>query len=267
MLLYGNTYCDNNLEFTELYPVDIKKGNFKAGTFANFWMRDHYNAVFILEGSLRVTNYHASFNVKGGQFFIIDPYNHCRIYPNANSSYIKFGFSGTRSGDFAPVTNSVFSDPAPGNELSELLKRKDLHDVHLISFLFSLYSSSGVHTLDQSNKKSLNPYVKMLVDNIDHSYLSTEYSLEALCREIGLNPKYLSRLFKSETGISMQDYLKRRRLDAAYKLLTEGYKVNQVAFRCGIRDAANFSEMFKKYYGIRPSEVSRKNHPKSAKTS
>ena len=267
MLLYGNTYCDNNLEFTELYPVDIRKGALKSDGASIFWTSDHYSAVFVSEGSLRVTNHLASFNAKAGQFFILAPYNHCWLHSSSDSKYINFGFSGTRSGDFAPLINSVFSDPAPGNELSELLKRKDLHDVHLISFLFSLYSSTGIHTLSQPKTKSLNPYVKMIVDNIDHSCLSTDYSLEALCREIGLNPKYVSRLFKSETGISMQEYLKRRRLDAAYKLLADGHKVYQVAFRCGIRDAANFSEMFKKYYGIRPSEVSRKNHPKSAKTS
>lgn len=267
MLLYDKTYCDNNLEFAELYPVDIKTGSLKSGAATNFWMSDHYNAVFVSEGSLRVTNYLASFNVKAGQFFILDPYNHCRIYSSSDSKYIKFGFSGTRSGDFAPVANNVFSDPEPEKELAAILNRPGVHDVHLISFLFSLYAASGVHTLGQPKKKVLNPYVKMLKDNIDHSYLSTEYSIEALCRELKRDPKYLSRLFKSETGISMREYLKRRRLNAAYKLLTEGYKVNFAALRCGIRDASDFSEMFKQYYGIRPSEVSRKNHSKSAKTS
>lgn len=266
MLLYANTYCDNDLSFSELYPINIKKTSLKRDTVENIWMNDRYYAVFILKGALRATNYYASFNIKGGQFFILAPYNHCRLYPTEDSEIIRLGFSGSRSGDFSPAANTVFDNPRPAEQLLSCIGRSDIHDVHLISFLFMLYGECGVYKFNRHSTKSTNPLLKMLTDNIDNSYFVTNYSIESTCRELGRNPKYISRLFKSETGISIQEYLKRRRLDAAYKLLSEGCKVHSAAFRCGIRDTSNFSEMFKKYYGMRPSEVLRKNakSPKKA---
>ena len=63
------------------------------------------------------------------------------------------------------------------------------------------------------------------------------------------------RLFKRETGESLFQYLVRFRLEkAAGLLLQEDLPVREVAARVGIDDPFYFTRMFKKKYGVSPSE-------------
>ena len=53
----------------------------------------------------------------------------------------------------------------------------------------------------------------------------------------------------------MQDYLTKKRMKEAKKLLHAGFNVSQTAFSVGYRDQFVFSKAFKKYYGISPSQT------------
>lgn len=261
MLLYGENYqnskfyCDNNLKFTELFPVSVDIGSFAGGTSKHFWTRYPYGVFFVKSGSLRVSGEKMSINLGDDSFFIHEPYQSFDIYAFSECEYIGLQFSGTRAADFQPFSGQVHSNDGIYDELVSIIEREDRHDVFLVSVLYKLYGTLGIQNNTAPDEKNINPYVKMIMDNIDNSYASIGYSLENVSRDLGLNPKYVSRLFKSETGITMQEYLKRRRLESAYKLLMRGYKVKYASTHCGIADASNFSEMFKNYYGIRPSEV------------
>lgn len=140
-------------------------------------------------------------------------------------------------------------------ELSALTSLNSVHDVFIVSFLYKLYGFLGVYKVFTSKAEALNRYVKMAMDNIDNSYLSPNYSIEVLASDLKLTPSYLSRLFKKEVGISMQEYLKNKRLSRGYELLLQGYKVKDVSEKCGIKHVNNFSQMFFQRYGMRPSEV------------
>lgn len=70
---------------------------------------------------------------------------------------------------------------------------------------------------------------------------------------IGLNPNYLSALFKDETGLSLQQYLIRLRLQTALTLLTESnISVAEVAVQVGYKSSAAFCKAFHQLYGITP---------------
>lgn len=90
-------------------------------------------------------------------------------------------------------------------------------------------------------------------------YLQQHYtehiSLDTLSAKVNLNRSYLCRLFKRETGESLFQYLARFRLEkAAGLLLQEDLPVREVAARVGIDDPFYFTRMFKKQYGVSPSE-------------
>lgn len=127
--------------------------------------------------------------------------------------------------------------------------------MHFVPILFRLYSFLGAQKSRYAEEQTKNRYVKMALDNINYSGNDPDYSFEVLARAMNITPKYLSRLFKNEVGISMQEYLKTRRLSIGYELLLQGYKVKDAAERCGIRHVNNFSQMFFRRYGMRPSEV------------
>ncbi|MFC5648588.1 response regulator [Paenibacillus solisilvae] len=95
-------------------------------------------------------------------------------------------------------------------------------------------------------------------------YLSLHYgeeiSLHAVSERFHLNPAYLSRLFKTETGETFNDRLSRIRLEAAVRLLkNEQLKVVDIAPLVGYENPNYFLKKFKDFYGCTPSEY-RKNH-------
>ena len=48
-----------------------------------------------------------------------------------------------------------------------------------------------------------------------HDNLHTRITMETLANHVGLNPSYLSRLFKKETGCSVSEYIRNLKIDAA----------------------------------------------------
>ncbi len=106
--------------------------------------------------------------------------------------------------------------------------------------------------------------VRMLILYLQQHY--TEHiSLDTLAATVNLNRSYLCRLFKRETGESLFQYLARLRLErAAGLLLQEELSIREAAARVGIDDPFYFTRMFKKQYGVAPSEYAMQRKARQA---
>lgn len=77
---------------------------------------------------------------------------------------------------------------------------------------------------------------------------------------------YLSTKFKKATGYSFTEYLVRVRLKKAEEMIRESdASLMRISDAVGYRDYAQFSKIFKKYYGDSPSAYRRKNGEKREK--
>lgn len=86
-----------------------------------------------------------------------------------------------------------------------------------------------------------------------------EISLASIAEEIMITAGYLSTLFKQYTGKSFVDYLNHYRMEQACKLLRNSLLKNyEIAYAVGFNDERYFTRMFKKYYGVCPSEYRNK---------
>lgn len=84
-------------------------------------------------------------------------------------------------------------------------------------------------------------------------HITEEFTREDIAAHIHLNPTYLSRMFKKETGVSLSDYVIQQRMQKAKKLLEEtNLKVVHVAEAVGYYHLPHFTTMFKKVVGITP---------------
>ncbi|HUX22380.1 MAG TPA: helix-turn-helix domain-containing protein, partial [Spirochaetia bacterium] len=78
--------------------------------------------------------------------------------------------------------------------------------------------------------------------------------LDALAATFGINPSYLSHIFREQIGSSPMDYLSKIRIEHAKELLRRSSQtVYQIASEVGFDDAGYFGKVFKKYTGMRPS--------------
>ncbi|HAX72085.1 MAG TPA: two-component system response regulator [Firmicutes bacterium] len=88
-----------------------------------------------------------------------------------------------------------------------------------------------------------------------HEHYHERITLNILADYVNLNEAYLSRLFKSETGKTLNHYLNEFRIYQAKLLLKEpDLMVKEVAQLVGIKDQLYFNRVFKKFYGSSPSE-------------
>ncbi|MNI49515.1 HTH-type transcriptional activator Btr [compost metagenome] len=90
---------------------------------------------------------------------------------------------------------------------------------------------------------------------MDDKYADAEMDLTEIAGTIFVNPSYLSRIFKNETGYSVVEYLTRCRMTKAKELIEQGCKnLYFIAESVGYKDTHYFSKCFKKYYSVTPSK-------------
>jgi AraC-like DNA-binding protein len=81
-----------------------------------------------------------------------------------------------------------------------------------------------------------------------------DVTTSSIARRLTCNPDYLGRLYKQSFGVSIMDDLHALRIRLARTLLMdEDLNVNEVASRCGYRDATYFRRMFRRHVGVSPS--------------
>lgn len=113
--------------------------------------------------------------------------------------------------------------------------------------------SSGVNQLSQLSTQD-NHIIKKIIHYIESNY-NHQIKLNDLAELAHVNSSYLSRLIKQETGYTLTEIVTKIRIDRAKELLVLGHmKTYEIAIKVGIEDPAYFSQVFKKYTGLSPSE-------------
>ena len=83
-------------------------------------------------------------------------------------------------------------------------------------------------------------------------------TLASISANVNLSSSYLCRIFKSEVGTSITNYLRVRK--AATLIKENTLSMKEISSMVGIDDQLYFSRLFKKYMGISPSEYGKKYH-------
>lgn len=99
---------------------------------------------------------------------------------------------------------------------------------------------------------------RTIVDSVreymDHNF-QKNLTRDDLSRLVFLNPDYLSRLFKKETGVSISTYLIQKRIGLAKELLaTTKTPVSVISSQAGYDNFAYFTKIFKEKTGVSPNE-------------
>ncbi len=87
------------------------------------------------------------------------------------------------------------------------------------------------------------------------NHLQSSYTLKDLAAYLSMSTRQISRLFKSHTGETIQQYRDKIRLDHGENLLrnTE-LTVKEIAGLCGYQSPRQFSRVWKKRYGTSPTK-------------
>lgn len=98
-----------------------------------------------------------------------------------------------------------------------------------------------------------------VIDEIKE-YVANNYRYDISLRELAsqryfLNPSYLSRLFKAETGMNFSKYLVNYRMERGKELLQNtAFKVSEIADCVGYNDTSYFIHTFRRQYEMTPEQ-------------
>ena len=95
------------------------------------------------------------------------------------------------------------------------------------------------------------------VINYVNKHLTEELSLSALSKIFSISPSHLNRIFKAETGTTLQKYITTQRIALAKSLLSSGHSVTDTFSMSGFGDYSNFYKTFTKIVGISPKKYAR----------
>ena len=102
--------------------------------------------------------------------------------------------------------------------------------------------------------KNYSLLVQKVITIID-SDLTADLSLHRQAEMLSVNASYLSTLFKKETGMTLTEYVAKKRVDhAAFLLASTNMQIQNIAQHCGIFDVNYFTKIFKKIKGKTPKE-------------
>lgn len=234
-------------------------------------IRNNYVLHYLIEGSGVLYLNQKSFPVSSHQAFIVPPF--LSAFYQADSitpwNYIWVHFNGQKAMDFLHKAGITPDDPifVPVDDSLELeqclynILRHSKEEYYCIGNLYQMFQiliDTSSRKIDTENSAIQLNYIRNTIQYIKKKY-ADPIRVSDIADYCGLDRSYLSKLFKSATGYSPQEYLIYVRMNKAKKLLSESVlPVQRIAYSVGYPDPFAFSKIFKKETGYSPSEYREK---------
>lgn len=274
------------LKIEELNPTflfSIKGSGHEKGK--RYHSHEHLEFVYVLSGAERYQIEGEVFSAVAGDLLVFNPGVRHQAVRDRDSNWpateFVVGFTDIRipgyPKDYIPLRQNRYVIHTEGDLKSKIVRICTLLDLEnrisregqylmqkaLLTELLVLVLREQCGNGEEKNAcetKALNKayMVGRIIDFFEEHY-EEKISLEHIAENMYLSPFYISKIFKNETGESPIRYLINIRLEKAKQLLEEGYQgsIQEIAALVGYEDAYHFSKLFKKRYGITPSEAKR----------
>lgn len=144
--------------------------------------------------------------------------------------------------------------PIESEDLSEMVLRlKNAETIRSVRACLAEFWAA-VNPAPNSDSPSVHREIQKAIQFVDESYMN-KLTLDDVANHVGLSREYLSRLFKSETGESLFQYVTEVRMRKAAELLQydKDILVKEVSLSVGIPNPYFFSKKFKNFYGVSPT--------------
>ena len=149
------------------------------------------------------------------------------------------------------------------DKATEILDRGDLTawcevEAELLVTLAAVFDKSAGHAQESVNTIGSTAQYSLEVRNRIHSDGLADLDLDRIAKSLGIGRRHLNRCFKQHYGVSIQKFIRSRRLHAARDLLLDraaAVNVTAAAYGCGFGHLGRFSAEYKHLFGESPRQT------------
>ncbi|WMN07209.1 ATP-binding protein [Marivirga arenosa] len=193
----------------------------------------------------------------------INGYELIKLAKNSESTaHIQFIILSARSAQnskeegLSSGADAYLTKPFHFQELELIIGNLKSKKLKLRQYLFNQIFSKNTN---QDSIKRTNPFLGKLNKFLDQNLDDTELGINNLTVHFGMSKSTLNRKLKSLINISPNEYIRQYRLKKSFKYLKGETTIAEVAYKVGFDNPSYFSQCFKEYYNISPSEAIKKS--------
>jgi len=221
-------------------------------------LRSKNTIYLVISGSGTYTIGNKAYALTSGNIFFSFSGVYFKIEGSDDLSFMYITFDGDRAENlFKRFSISPVNCLFEGNEglvsfWQNSLARASEKNLDLISESVLLYSFSQLAPPEKNANQKL---IDTIFSYVDSNFTNFSLTLALMAKELGYSAKYISKLFKDNTGMTFSEYLKHTRIKHAIFLMEQGItSVKNISLLSGYKDPLYFSNVFKKEIGISASE-------------
>lgn len=134
--------------------------------------------------------------------------------------------------------------------IEEELENKDIEQIRKV------LAENGFELIDDKKSWIINGIKTLIIEYIHHDREKPDYLnfSDFLSSELGYDYSYLSHLFSSVEGKTIEKYMILQRIEKAKELLVyDELTINEISYQLGYSSAQHLSRQFKEVTGLTPS--------------
>ncbi len=267
-------YLNENFRFFHLKDT--------AGQELDFHFHEFDKIVILISGSVDYLVEGASYKMQSGDIILVRhhmihkavidvsvPYERIIIY--LDSSYVdRFAPDMGLMECFARAEKSRFCLMRPTENEWELVKKQltrleestedegfaseYMRGTNLAQLMVQL---NRIMQRDTDGKPESVEYNEKIADILSYinENISKELTVDELASRSYLSRYHFMRLFKNQTGYTVHNYIRQKRLTLAARLIREGMSASHAAAECGFTDYSAFHRAFTSTFGVSPGKI------------
>ncbi|CZF82945.1 HTH-type transcriptional activator RhaS [Grimontia celer] len=154
------------------------------------------------------------------------------------------------------IANKLVEAGTPETFGEKLAVESLIHQLalHVLSELEMSEMQTGENAVSETARR-LDPTVENIVGYIE-TQLQQPLTLESLASEFAISVSKLQRLFKANLDLTVQGYVRQRRLEIARQQLERGLVgITEAAYEAGYQHPSNFTAAFRREFGVSPKAL------------
>ena len=246
----------------------------------DYHIHDEYEILYVMKGQVLYNIIDKQYTLNPGDMILI-PKNtlHKIANPKENTKRIVLSFSDEYVSHYStPKTNllTVFNKVKESKihkisfstqykkilennllQLCQLFTSKEYGSDIIYNLRFAqtmLLINSSFQALREDYIPNEDDTVISSISNYIEKNIDKKITLNDISNHTSLSISRIAHLFKEKTGITIIQYITKKRLVLAKNLLRKGMPINDIYQECGFQDYTSFFRTFKKEYSITPKQ-------------